>query len=454
LSTHIAEAVARLMPQLKAELTQLVAIPSISVIDYPEETKPEILRAHDAVAALFREVGVEVSALELPDTAPIIIGEIPAPPGAPTVLLYSHYDVVPVGDASKWESPPFEASERDGAIYGRGAADTKSNILMHIGALRAWGGKPPVGIKIVIEGQEEVGSALTTFPPTRPELFASDAMVIGDMGSVRPGAPTLTIGLRGMAGVIVSATTLAGPKHSGQFGGAAPDALLALIRVLASLHDDDGDVAVAGLRREEWTGANYSDEEFRSLAEVLDGMPFMGTGGLGERIWSGPALTVTGLDALPVGAAVNAVVPFARAKISARFHPEQDPLEGQAALVKHLEAQKPFGIELVVTPAETGPGFFAKTSGPAYEAAREALARAWGDETQLIATGGSIPLVSALSEAAPDAEILMFGTTDGFANIHAPNERVVVDEFEKAVIAEAEFFGLFAEAFTRGGGAA
>jgi len=179
----------------------------------------------------------------------------------------------------------------------------------------------------------------------------------------------------------------------------------------------------------------------------------MGTGGLGERIWSGPALTVTGLDALPVDAPVNAVVPFARAKISARFHPEQDPLEGQAALVKHLEAQKPFGIELAVTPAETGPGFFAKTSGPAYEAARAALARAWGDETQLIATGGSIPLVSALSEAAPDAEILMFGTTDGFANIHAPNERVVVDEFEKAVIAEAEFFGLFAEAFARGGGA-
>ena len=194
MSTDIADAVARLMPQLKAELAQLVAIPSISVIDYPEETRPEILRAHDAVAALFREAGVEVSALELPDTAPIIIGEIPAPPGAPTVLLYSHYDVVPVGDASKWESPPFEASERDGAIYGRGAADTKSNILMHIGALRAWGGKPPVGIKIVIEGQEEVGSALTTFPPTRPELFASDAMVIGDMGSVRPGAPTLTIG--------------------------------------------------------------------------------------------------------------------------------------------------------------------------------------------------------------------------------------------------------------------
>ena len=226
--------------------------------------------------------------LELPDTAPVVLGEIAAPDGAPTVLLYSHYDVVPVGDESKWESPPFEATERDGAIFGRGAADTKSNILMHVGALRAWDGKPPVGIKVVIEGMEEVGSAFSTFPPSRPELFAADAMVIGDMGSFRPGVPTLTVALRGTASVVVEARTLAGPKHSGQFGGAAPDALIALLHAIASLHDERGDVTVPGLRREEWTGASYSDDEFRELAEVEDGLPFFGTGGLGERIWTGP----------------------------------------------------------------------------------------------------------------------------------------------------------------------
>jgi acetylornithine deacetylase/succinyl-diaminopimelate desuccinylase-like protein len=269
-------------------------------------------------------------------------------------------------------------------------------------------------------------------------------MVIGDMGSVRPGEPTLTIGLRATAGVVVSARTLEGPKHSGQFGGVAPDALLALVRALASLHDDDGDVAVDGLKREEWTGASYSDEEFRELAEVREGLPFKGTGGLGERIWSGPALTVTGLDAQPVDAALNAVVPYARAKINARFHPEQDPHDGQAAVVRHLQAQHPFGIDLEVEAAETGPGFFARTSGPAYDAARAALSAAWGGETSTIATGGSIPLVSALAEAVPDAEMLLFGTTDGFANIHAPNERVLVDEFEKATLAEAILFGEYA----------
>ena len=441
------ETVAALMPQLKDELAQLVAIPSISALGYPEHTQPALIEAHDAIVDQLRELGVQLDTLELPATAPVILGEIPAPPGAPTVLLYGHYDVVPVGDDAKWESPPFEATERDGAIYGRGTADSKSNILMHLGALRAWDGKPPVGIKIVIEGQEETGSAFTTFPPTRAELFAADAMVIGDMGSIRPGVPTLTIGLRGMGVVTIEVRTLAGPKHSGQFGGAAPDALLAVLRALASMHDDHGDVVVAGLRREEWTGASFSDEEFRELAEIAEGMPFIGTGGLGERLWSGPALTVTGIDVLSVDGAVNAVVPSARAKVSMRLHPAQDPAEAQAALVRHFEELRPFGIELDVRAAETGKGFFAETSGRAYDAARAALASAWGSDTVFVATGGSIPLVSALSEAAPSAEMLLLGTTDGFANIHAPNERVLLDEFEKAVLAEAEFLGRYAASF-------
>jgi len=445
-----AESVRSLMPQLKADLARLVAIPSVSAPNYPESTRPALLEAYEDVVALFRDAGVTIlDPLELPDTAPVVIGEIAAPEGAPTVLLYSHYDVVPVGEEAKWQTPPFEATERDGAIYGRGAADTKSNILMHVGALRAWGGRPPVGIKVVIEGMEEVGSAFSVFPPSRPELFEADAMVIGDMGSFRPGVPTLTVALRGMAMVTVEARTLAGPKHSGQFGGAAPDALLALVHAIASLHDEHGDVTVPGLRREEWTGASYSDEEFRELAEVEPGVPFFGTGGLGERIWTGPAVTVTGIDVLPVDKAVNAVVPYARAKLSLRVHPEQDPAEAQAALAAYLEGLHPFGVSLTVHAAETGKGFAAATSGPAYEAASAALAGAWGRETVTFASGGSIPLVSALQEAVPRAEMLLLGTTDGFANIHAPNERVLVDEFEKAVVAEADFFGRYAAAGRR-----
>lgn len=439
------ENVAALMPQLKDDLARLVAIPSVSSPGFPEETRPALLEAHEAVAGLFRDAGVErLGSLELPDTAPVITGEIPAPDGAPTLLLYSHYDVVPAGDESAWESPPFEATERDGAIYGRGAADSKSNVLMHVGALRAYGGKPPVGIKVVIEGQEEVGSAITSFPQSEPQLFVADAMVIGDMGSIRPGVPTLTVALRGTATATVAVRTLAGPKHSGQFGGAAPDALIVLLHALARLHDEQGDVAVPGLRREEWTGASYGEDEFRELAELEPGMPFFGTGGLGERVWSGPALTVTGIDVLSVDEALNAVVPHARAKLNLRIHPEQDPEEALAALTRYIEGLRPFGIPVEVEPGDTGKGFAARTSGSAYDAARAGLATAWGSEPQLVATGGAIPLVSALQEAVPTAEVLLLGTTDGFANIHAPNERVLIDEFEKAMMAEALFFQEYA----------
>jgi acetylornithine deacetylase/succinyl-diaminopimelate desuccinylase-like protein len=431
------------LPALTQDLTRLAAIPSISAPGYPESTHAALGEAYELTAQLLRDAGLQnVAPLELPGTAPAVTGEIPAPPGAPTVLLYSHYDVVPAGDESLWTSPPWVPTERDGALYGRGTSDSKANVISHVGALRAWEGKPPVGIKVIIEGQEEVGGgALLTYPQAHPETFACDAMVIADMGSVRPGVPTLTVALRGMAMATIEVTTLAGAKHSGQFGGAAPDALLILLRALASLHDDNGDVAVAGLDRNEWTGESYSDEEFRELAEVLPGLPLQGTGGLGSRVWSGPAITVTGIDVPSVANALNAVSPHAKAKINLRVHPAQDAVEAQAALVRHLEAVRPFGIALEVTAQETGNGFAADTTGPAYEAARKAFSAAWGATAVFAAGGGSIPLVSALQSAVPKAEVLLVGATDGYANIHAPDERVLLDELDKATLAEATFFG-------------
>ncbi len=438
----VAERVTELMPELVSELKDLVRIPSVSC---PGRIDAPLLEAHDMVAHLFADAGVQVGRLDLPDTAPVIVGHIAPPPGAPTVLLYSHYDVVPSGDEAEWSSPPFEPTERDGALFGRGTADTKSNILAHVGALRAWGGRPPVGIKICIEGYEEIGSgALTSYPPSDPDLFRADALIIGDMGSLSPGTPTLTTALRGMGNVIVAVRTLQSGKHSGQYGGAAPDALLALLRAIASLHDEHGTVAVAGLRRNEWDGPEQSEEQFRDLGEVLDGMPLIGTGGLGSRIWSGPAITVIGIDVPSVDGAVNAVSPYARAVLNVRVHPEQDSVEAQAAVIRHLRELRPFGIELDVQPGATGNGFSAVTTGPAYQAARAAWAQAWGAETMMAGSGGSIPIVSALAGALPDAEALLVGTTDGYANIHGPNERVLLDEFEKATVAEADFFERYA----------
>jgi cysteinylglycine-S-conjugate dipeptidase len=430
------------MPELRDDLARLVAIPSVSAPGYPAETRPALLEAHEAVLGLLRDVGVHLlGSLELQDAAPIITGEIPGPAGAPAVLLYGHYDVVSAGDESKWESPPFEATERDGAIYGRGAADSKSNILVHVGALRAWDGKPPVGIKILIEGQEEVGSPLEDgYPSRHPEPFRSAAILVADGGSIREGQPSLTVSLRGDARITLEARTLASDKHSGQYGGAAPDALVAVLFALGSLWDESGDVAVEGLRREEWAGESYTEPEFRALAEIVEGAPIVGTGGIGSKIWSGPGITVLGIDCPAVDGAPASVQAHARAVLNVRVHPEQPAAEAQAAVIRHLEAQRPFGIPLIVTAGATGDGYRAKSSGPAWDAMVAAMSEAWGAETVEIATGGAIPLVKAMGEGVPDASIFVFGATDSFANIHGPNERVLVDEFEKAVLAEALFF--------------
>jgi acetylornithine deacetylase/succinyl-diaminopimelate desuccinylase-like protein len=438
----LATTVGSLMPQLKADLARLVGIPSVSAPGFPDETRPALHEAHDALAELFRDAGVtQLGVLELPDTAPIMTGEIPGPAGAPTALLYGHYDVVSAGDESEWDSPPFVATERDGAIYGRGAADSKSNLLVHLGALRAWDGKPPVGIKLLVEGQEEVGSPLEDgYPTDHPEHFRADAILVADGGSIRPGRPSLTVSLRGDARITVTVRTLASNKHSGQYGGAAPDALVVLVRALATLWDESGDVAVTGLRREEWTGESYTDDEFRGLAEIEDGLPIVGTGGIGSKIWSGPGITVLGIDAPAVDGAAASVQAYARAVLNVRVHPEQPAAEAQVAVIRHLEAQRPFGVPLQITAGAIGDGFRVRSSGAAWDAMVSALSEAWGEDTVEIATGGAIPLVKAMSDGVPDAAIFIFGATDSFANIHGPNERVLLDEWQKAVLAEALFF--------------
>ena len=446
-SKALADRVKGLMPELTADLARLVAIPSVSEWGFPEHTRPAVLEAHQAVVELFRSAGVEdLTSLELAGTAPVITGEIPGPEGAPTVLLYGHYDVVPAGDEELWTSPPFEATERDGAIHGRGAADSKSNILVHICALRAFDGKPPVGVKILVEGQEEVGSPLEEgYPAENPKPFRADAILVADGGSIRAGQPSLTVSLRGDARLTAEVRTLASNKHSGQYGGAAPDALVVLLRALASLWDENGDVAVEGLRREEWSGESYTDDEFRRLAEIQRGMPIVGTGSIASKIWSGPGITVLGIDCPAVEGAPASVQSHARAVLNVRVHPEQPAADAQAAVMRHLDAQRPFGAPLELTAGATGDGFRASSSGPAWDAMVAAMSGAWGADTVEIATGGAIPLVKAMSEGVPDASIFVFGATDSFANIHGPNERLLVDEWEKAVLAEALFFQEFAD---------
>ena len=424
------------MARAQSDLERLVRIPSIAFEGYPRAPLDE---AAGAAADILAACGLRgVRLLDIPDGPHAVFGELPAPPDRPTVLLYSHYDVQPPGDETLWTSPPFEPVVRDGRLYGRGASDDKAGVIMHAAALRAIGGELGVGVKVLIEGEEETGSgSLDAWVEANQTQVSSDLIVMGDAGNVRLGTPTLTISLRGMVAAVVEVETLATAVHSGMFGGAAPDALMALVRMLDSLLDADGNVAVEGLKTIEWDGGDYPEADFRADATVLDGVDLIGDGTVGQRVWARPSITAIGLDAPPVDSAGNAIVPRARAKVSVRLAPGQDPDQARAALRAHLERCTPWQAKVMVTDAGSGEGFLAETSGPGYQIVEAAWSEAFGAPIAYAGHGGSIPLVMTFRRAVPGAEIVLYGPEEPLCRIHSPNESVSLDELERCILAEA-----------------
>ncbi|MFI2224142.1 dipeptidase [Streptomyces fradiae] len=445
---EVAATVASLMPRAKAELAELVAFRSVA--DPAQFPRSECEAAAAWVAdALRAEDFTDVAVFDTPDGSQSVYGHLPGPAGAPTVLLYAHYDVQPPLEVAAWDSPPFELTERDGRWYGRGAADCKGGFIMHLLALRALkaNGGVPVGVKVIVEGSEEQGTGgLERYAEAHPELLAADAIVIGDTGNFRVGLPTVTASLRGMTMLRVQVDTLAGNLHSGQFGGAAPDALAALIRVLDSLRAEDGSTTVDGLAADaEWQGLQYSEEDFRRDARVLDGVGLIGSGTVADRLWARPAVTVIGIDCPPVVGATPSVQATARAQISLRVPPGQDAAEATKLLTAHLQARTPWGARVTVEQIGQGQPFQADVSSPAYTSMARALATAYpGEEMQAAGMGGSIPLCNTLGALYPSAEILLIGLSEPEAQIHAVNESVSPRELERMSVAEALFLSNYA----------
>jgi len=436
--------VAETMAGARADLDALVRIPSVAFPGSPDEP---VRRAAAAVLDLVRAVGIDARLVEVPDSPPAVFGERPAQPGAPTVLLYAHYDVQPAGPEAAWTSPAFEPSEREGRLFGRGAADDKAGIVAHIAALRALGAGCAVGVKVLIEGAEEVGGGgIEEFVAANAALVAADAIVVADVGNVALGEPTLTTSLRGMAKLLVTVSTLAAPVHSGSYGGPAPDALVALVRLLATLHDPAGDVAVDGLDAGDYDGVAVEDAAFRRDAGVLAGVALPGSGDLAERLYARPAITIIGLDAPAVEGAANAVVATARALVSVRLAPGQEPDRAKSAVTAHLRAAAPWNVHLEVDDAGGGEGYLARTDGPVYAAATRALEQAFGRPVVRCGQGGSIPLVAAFLKVVPGAEIVLWGPEEPRSRIHGPDESVDLAELERCVLAEALFLADLARA--------
>ncbi|MGW2543553.1 M20/M25/M40 family metallo-hydrolase [Kitasatospora sp. NPDC001574] len=446
MTDELAGRIAALMPRAKADLAELVAIPSVAD---PRQYPPEKCRqAAEWVAAAFGEAGLrDVHLEETPDGSHAVVGHRPPPPGAPTVLLYSHYDVQPPLDDAAWTSPPFELTEREGRWYGRGTADCKGNIVMHLTALRALGDDLPVGIKLVVEGSEEQGTGgLEAYvPPHAGELHA-DALLVCDTGNASVGVPTATTSLRGLTNVVVTVATLKGDVHSGMFGGPAPDALAALIRVLDTLRDAEGGTRIDGLDSTGgWSGVGYDEQQFRTDAGVLDGVRLTGSGSVADRLWARPAVTVLGIDCPPVVGSAAAVPATARARVSLRIPPGTDPQAAQEALVVHLKAAAPWGVHVEVAPESTGSPFRAATGGPAYAALDKAAQEVYGRPLSFLGQGGSIPLCNVFARTFPESEIILMGVEEPRCLIHAPNESVDPGEIEHMAHVEALFLKHYAD---------
>ena len=441
-------AIRALMPAARKDLASLVAFRSVA--DPAVEPRGECLKAAERVADLLREVGLADAALHgTTDGYPAVIGHAPAPAGAPTVLLYAHYDVQPALSEALWSSPPFQLTERDGRWYGRGAADDKGNLVAHVTALRALGGTFPLGVTAIVEGTEEQGSGgLEAFVQAHPDLVRSDAILIADVGDAEVGVPTLTTTLRGGAGVVVEVRALGSSLHSGMFGGAAPDALAALIAMLATLRDAEGNTTIRGLRgdRARWDGAPYPVERFRTDATMLPGTQVLGSGTVADMLWARPAVTVIGIDCPAVDGASPTIQATARAKLNLRVPPGMDARVAQDALAAHLEAVAPWGVHVAVERGDPFPPFRVPKAGPATAALEAALRDAFGKEVVRIGEGGSIPLATTLHETFPKAEIALLGVEDPLCAMHAPNESVDPGEIERIALAEAIFFHRYAAA--------
>ncbi|PFG27978.1 putative thiol precursor dipeptidase [Corynebacterium renale] len=393
-------------------------------------------------------IAFDVTAIPTVDGSTAVLAHRDADEGQPTVLLYCHHDVVHAGDPAAWESDPFTLTERNGRWYGRGAADCKGNLVMHLAALRDFAetedpAAPKIGLTVLVEGSEEQGGeGLDTLIETRPELFAAEAILIADTGNAAVGTPTLTTSLRGGAQLGVTVRTLEGAVHSGMFGGAAPDAVAALVRTLDSLRDEHGRTVIDGVdTTATWDGAPYDAETFRTDAGVLEDVDVMGDGeNPSDLVWARPAVTVTGFTSTPVAEAVNAVPAIAQAQLNLRVPAGMDAATTAEALKKHLENHVPWGAHIEVTIEDINDGFATDVTKPALKLLGQALSEAYdGKDIVTVGSGGSIPLTLKLQNEYPDAEIALFGVEEPQTVIHSANESVDPTEIERIAAAETQF---------------
>ncbi len=435
------------------ELIDLARIPSVSAAGFDPA---QVERSAERVAGLFSAAGLHgVEVLRVEGAHPYVIAEwLDAGPDAPTALIYAHHDVQPPGRPEHWQTPAFEPTRReDGRLYGRGVVDDKAGILLHVAALRAWldtQGSLPINVKLIVEGEEEIGSDhLAGFLRDHRERFDADVLVLSDTANLDTGIPSLTTSLRGIVSVDVTLRAIDHPIHSGMWGGPVPDATTALSTLLARLVDDSGEIAIPGLfddvpelsaaQRAALDALPFDEAAFRRDAGMLRGSRFVGDSrySVYERIWYRPSLAITALEGMPLATAASQLIAEAKARVGVRLAPGQDADRVTRLLVEFLASDPPHGVMVELEADTAVPGWSTTSEGPAFDAARRALAAGFGRDSVEIGCGGSIPFVGPFSSVLGGIPALLLGLEDPPCNAHGENESLDLDDFRKASLSSA-----------------
>jgi acetylornithine deacetylase/succinyl-diaminopimelate desuccinylase-like protein len=425
-------------------LKELIRIPSIS---FPGFDGAPLRRCAESTASFLKECGLsDVCLLDMGTGNPSVFGQWAGAPGRPTILLYAHYDVQPVGRDELWISPPFEPTMRNGRLYGRGASDDKAGVMMHAVAVRSYlksTGSLPINVKILIEGEEEVGSTnLYSLLDKNIHLLSADSVLIADSENFDSGIPTLTVSLRGIVTVNVEIRSLGTSVHSGTWGGPIPDPVQALSRMIASLADEEGRPAIPGLHkkvrkltqqdRAALDALPFNESIYRKQVKLLEGVRITGgEGSIYEKMWYLPSIAVNAIEASSRKQAANIINDVAWARIGIRIVPDMDPAETLELLMKHLREKTPWGVQVTMKPETPSPWWKTDTKGPVFEAAVRSLERGYGVKPVVVGAGGSIPFVQTITNALQGAPALLFGVGDPYTAAHSENESLLISDWEK-----------------------